>query len=198
MATRYNLADANLNLNAAGSALMNSLQNFPRIIFLAVTFLMVPPGIGSELLTDAEDFFEATFGDLQEELDLMQEEGKSHLLVMFETKDCPWCKRMKKQVLNRVKVQDYFQERFRIISLDAEGDVLLTDFNGEDILEKDFALKVLRVRATPVFVFFEPSGDIATKYTGAMKNAEDFILLGQYVDERRYEQMGFNKYKRNF
>ena len=108
----------------------------------------------SELAENAEEFFDVSFGDLQEELELVTEENKKALLVMFETEECPWCLRMKNQVLNRVAIQDYFKDQFRILSLDAEGDVEVVDFDGNLISSKDFALKNLRVRATPVFVFF--------------------------------------------
>jgi thioredoxin-related protein len=59
-------------------------------------------------------------------------------------------------VLNRVQVQDYYHQNFRIVSVDVEGDVPIIDFDGSEILSKDYALKVLRVRATPVFVFLIP------------------------------------------
>ena len=115
---------------------------------------------------------------------------------MFETEDCPWCTRMKLQVLNRVKVQDYFRANFRVISVDAEGDVPVVDFTGEEMTSKEFALKSLRVRATPVFAFFDTSGSLITKYTGAVKNAHDFLLLGRYVVEGHYQTERFNRYRR--
>ena len=42
------------------------------------------------LAESAGDFFDQSFGDLQEELEIIQDEGKKALLVMFETEDCPW------------------------------------------------------------------------------------------------------------
>ena len=167
--------------------------------FLALVVLVYPlqaMEVDLNQLGDAEEFFDISFGDLQEELDLVNEEEKTGLLVMFETEDCPWCKRMKQQVLNRVAIQDYFHEHFRIISLDAEGDVEVVDFDGTPITSKDFALKTLRVRATPVFVFFDGQGEKITRYTGALKNAYDFMLLGRYVVEGHYQSGGFNKFKR--
>ena len=149
-----------------------------------------------EVLTSAEDFFDISFGDLQEELELVREEGKTGLLLMFEMEDCPWCDRMKVQVLNRMHVQDYFHENFRIITVDVEGDVPIVDFDGNEIPSKDFALKVLRVRATPVFVFFDAEGKLITRYTGAVKNPHDFMLLGKYVVEGHFETTGFNAYRR--
>ena len=143
-----------------------------------------------------EDFFDVSFGDMQEELALVQEEKKKGLLVMFETKDCPWCHRMKLQVLNRVAVQEYFHSHFRILSLDAEGDVEIVDFDGNPLTSREFSLKAMRVRATPVFAFFDQDGELITRYTGALKNAHDFILLGRYVVEGHYNDTKFNQFKR--
>ena len=144
----------------------------------------------------AESFFDISFGDLPEELAMVEEEEKKALLIMFETEDCPWCTRMKQQVLNRVAIQDYFHEHFRIISVDAEGDVPMVDFDGNEVTSKSFSLQALRVRATPVFAFFDSSGEMITKYTGAVKNAYDFLLLGQYVAQGHYENTRFNQYRR--
>ena len=147
-------------------------------------------------ITSADDFFDISFGDLQEELEIVQDEGKRGILMMFETKDCPWCTRMKQQVLNRVAVQDYFHENFRILSIDAEGDVPIVGFDGIEMPSKEFALSVLRVRATPVFLFFNVNAEIIAKYTGAVKNAYDFLLLGRYVVDEHYKDTRFNKFRR--
>ncbi len=144
----------------------------------------------------AEDFFDVSFDDFQEELAIVQEEDKTGILVMFETKDCPWCVRMKQQVLNRVAVQNYFKEHFRVLTLDAEGDIPVIGFQGEELTSKDFALKNLRVRATPVFVFFDRKGELMTRYTGTLKNAHDFLLLGRFVVEGHYQSGRFNQFRR--
>ncbi len=161
---------------------------------------MVPLGAQavdtSAIAEDVEAFFDVSFGDLQEELEIIQEEDKAALLVMFETEDCPWCTRMKQTVLNRQAVQDYFHENFRVLSMDAEGDVIVTDFDGNDITTKDFSLRAMRVRATPVFAFFDHNGELMTRYTGALKNAEDFLLLGRFVAEGHYRETRFSKFRR--
>ena len=148
------------------------------------------------LAENPEDFFDVSFGDLSEELDLVKEENKKGVLVMFETEDCPWCHRMKLQVLNRVAVQEYFHRHFRILSLDAEGDLEVVDFDGNPVTSREFSLKAMRVRATPVFVFFDHNGEIMTRYTGALKNAHDFMLLGRYVVEGHFNNMRFNQFRR--
>lgn len=162
----------------------------------ASMFLLLQSTVAQETLVNPEGFFESTFGDLQEELEIVGEEEKKALLIMFETKDCPWCERMKKQVLNRAAVQSFYQENFRVIAMDAEGDLMVVDFDGNEIEESEFALKVLRVRATPVFAFFNAQGELIARYTGAFKNAADFILFGQYVVHEKYQDMKFSKYRR--
>ncbi len=143
-----------------------------------------------------EHFFDQSLGDFSEELTTARDEGKSGILIMFEMDECPFCHRMKTTVLNRVDVQDYFKQHFLIIPLDIEGDVEISDFAGKEVKQKDFASKTYRVRATPVFAFFDLSGKLVAKYTGATRNADEFMLLGRYVVEGAYKTTSFTRYKR--
>lgn len=147
---------------------------------------------------DVGEFFDESFNDLQEDLATAKENGKKALLIMFEMDECPFCHRMKTTILNRSDIQDYFKEHFYVVSVDIEGDVEMTTFQGETMAQKDFALKEHRVRATPVFQFIDLEGEAIKngRLTGATKNAEEFMLLGQYVVEKQYENMPFFKYKR--
>jgi len=154
------------------------------------------PASAETILPSEVSFFEETFGDMPDELSTMDDENKKALLIMFGTDDCPWCTRMKQTVLNRQSVQDYFKEHFRIIYLNAEGGAPIVDFDGQDTSETKFALKLLRVRATPVFAFFNADGELLTKYTGTTKNADDFLMLGEYVVGDHYKQGKFSKYRR--
>ena len=143
-----------------------------------------------------EYFFDQTFGDLSEDLATARDDGKQGILIMFEMDECPFCHRMKTTVLNQVAVQEYFKKHFLILPMDIEGDVEITDFEGNAMKQKDFAFKQFRVRATPVFAFFDLDGNKLTKYTGATRDADEFLLLGQYVVEKAYEHTSFTRYKR--
>ncbi len=141
-------------------------------------------------------FFDQTFGDFQEELARAREEGKLGILLFFEQEECPFCHRMKDTVLNRPDVQRWFRERFLAFAVDIEGDMEITDFRGRVMPMKVWAEKVHRVRATPVFVFYDLEGRAVARYTGATSGPEEFLLLGRYVAERAYERMPFARYKR--
>lgn len=141
-------------------------------------------------------FFNETWGDFSEELEKAKAEGKKGVLLFFEMDECPFCHRMKTTVLNQPEVQKYFRQHFLNFSVDIEGDVELTTFKGETMLQKDFAFKVNRVRATPVFAFYDLQGEQVVRYTGATSSIEEFMWLGEYMEKGLYKKMRFTKYKR--
>jgi thioredoxin-related protein len=143
-------------------------------------------------------FFDQSLGDFSEELELAKENGKKAILIMFEMDECPFCHRMKQTVLNQPEIQDYYKENFMVFSVDIEGDVEMTDFKGQVLSQKDFAFKGNRVRATPVFAFFDLNGDPikGARFTGATNGPEEFMWLGEYVVEGVYNEMSFTRYKR--
>lgn len=141
-------------------------------------------------------FFDQSLGDFQEELEVARDEGKKGILIMFEMDECPFCHRMKTRVLNQVEVQDFYKEHFLIYTVDIEGDVEVTDFSGMPVKEKDFAFKQFKVRATPVFGFFDLEGKLITRFTGATNNAQEFLWLGEFVVNDHYKTSNFSRYKR--
>ncbi|HHH13204.1 MAG TPA: thioredoxin [Thiolapillus brandeum] len=143
-------------------------------------------------------FFDQTFGDFSEELSSAREQGKKGILIMFEMEECPFCHRMRTQVLNRKDVQEYFRRHFLIFSVDIEGDIEITDFRGRPTTMKEFAFRQFRVRATPVFQFIDLEGRPIRRgrYTGATRDAEEFLLLGRYIVEEAWRKMSFSRYKR--
>lgn len=141
-------------------------------------------------------FFSQSFGDLREELENARNNGKKGLFIMFHNTECPWCAKMKANVLNQVSVQDYFRKYFVNLQIDTEGSEMVTDFDGKEMMEKDFALKHNRIRATPVFLYFDTNGRQLMKYTGATRNVEEFMWLGEFIVGEHYKNKRFAIYKR--
>ncbi|MEJ2212971.1 MAG: thioredoxin fold domain-containing protein, partial [Gammaproteobacteria bacterium] len=67
-----------------------------------------------------QHFFYASFGDLSEEVLNARDAGQKGVMLMFEEDDCPFCARMKKTILNRVDVQEYYRANLRPILIDKE------------------------------------------------------------------------------
>jgi thioredoxin-related protein len=141
-------------------------------------------------------FFHQSFNSLPDEVAAAKSGGQQAILIMFEAEDCPWCAKMKATVLNQVAVQDYYRKHFRILMMDVNGDVSMTDFSGKEMPQKDFAFKHNRVRATPVFTFFGLDGKLLTKYTGAVRDPEEFLWLGEFVESGAWKTTNFTAYKR--
>ncbi|MCK4587795.1 MAG: thioredoxin fold domain-containing protein [Gammaproteobacteria bacterium] len=141
-------------------------------------------------------FFNETWGNFQEELVKAREEGKKGILLFFEIDICPFCHRMKRTVLNQPEVQDYFRENFLIFSVDVEGDVEIVDFDGKIINQNVFSEKVNRVRATPVFMFYDLEGKPVVRFTGPTSGVQEFMWLGEYFVGGHYKKLRFTKFKR--
>jgi len=141
-----------------------------------------------------ERFFELSFGDLRAEASEARKSGKQALLVMYHFDDCPYCARMKREVLSRPEVQSYYASRFRAIAIDTRGAQELTSFSGKLLPEKEFA-RAAGVRATPSFQFFAPDGTLLATHAGAIYDAAEFLLLGEYVASGAYRNSSFAAYR---
>ena len=159
------------------------------IVILSFTFQ--PKLIASEL-----EFFDQGFGDFSEELETAKEEGKSGVFIFFEMDDCPFCHRMKTMILNKPEVLAFYKKHFKIFVVNIDGDVEMTDFQGNVMTQKEFSFKQQRVRATPVFAFFDLNGKRVVKYTGPTSSVEEFIWLGEYMVNKEYKKSSFTRYKR--
>lgn len=166
------------------------------IFFFSLILLMYVQTLSAE--DTPVSFFDESFNDLQEEIASAKEDNKKALLIMFEMDECPFCHRMKTTILNQPAVLDFYRKNFRIININIEGDLELTDFAGEETTQKAFSLQQHRVRATPVFIFFDLDGKPMKngRFTGATKDVKEFLLLGHYIAENKNETMPFIKYKR--
>lgn len=169
-----------------------------RITNLLATFvLLVPLMSGATESRDPDKyFFNESFGNFSEEAQTAKSEGKHGVLIFFEMDECPFCHYMKTNVLNRPDVQEFYRQNFLNFTVDIEGDIEVTDFQGRHMTQKDFAFKENRVRATPVIAFYDLSGKEVFRHTGRTSDADEFMLMGRYISEGIYKQMPFTKYKR--
>ncbi len=168
-----------------------------RLTVVCSLFLATTLSANADTIRDPEThFFQQSFGDLQEEITIAQDENLFGLMIMFETNDCPWCERMKKTVLNQASVQDFYRKNFRILTLNIEGDTPIVDFAGQEITEKEFSLKHNRIRATPAFLFFDQNGERVMRFTGTTKDPQEFLWLGEFVADGHYQKSKFPVYKR--
>ncbi len=141
-------------------------------------------------------FFNLNSGDLKAELADAKSAGKQAVFVMFEQEGCPGCLHMKEHVLNQPEVQKFYRDRFVNLSIDIFGAVPVTDFAGRSLTEKSYA-QAVRVKGTPTLVFHDLTGNEVLRILGPVKDADEFLLLGEYVASGAYRTRNFAEYKQS-
>jgi thioredoxin-related protein len=175
---------------------MGASWNAGRAILAAALVLLAWTATAQPTRDPALHFFQAGFGDLQEELALARAEGKQGLFVMFSAEACTPCIVMKKTVLNQVAVQERFRRHFRVLEIDYNGDAEMADLDGRRMRSKDYAQHVARVRGTPSFTVIGLDGKELLRHYGPT-NGRQFMWFADYVVDGAYRREPFEAYWRD-
>ena len=156
--------------------------------------LLPIPATGEDGMHE-QDWFHESFLDLSEDLTEAASNNK-RLVIIWEQRGCPYCKRMHEVNLRIPKITDSIKDNFLVIRLNLWGDRKVTDFDGEVLKEKDLANK-WGVLFTPTLIFYPETVDKIGGKTG--KDAEvlripgyfkpfHFYFLFKYARTNGYEQ----------
>lgn len=161
-----------------------------------VFFITLYPLAGQAQEDSEESFLQQTWGDLREELENARNDGKKGIFLFFEMDECPFCRRMKQNIFVQPEVREYYHQHFLVFPIDIEGDTELTDFTGKVTTSKGFA-EELRVRATPVIIFFDLEGRPVHRHTGPTRDAREFLWLGEFVADEHFRAQKFSTFRRS-
>jgi thioredoxin-related protein len=171
----------------------------------ALSALRYTPVRAEPILTDdglyKEPWFLESFLDLADDLEGAHAEGK-RFVIMWELKGCPYCKETHFVNFARDDIADYIKANFVVEQLNIIGSRRVTDFDGQDLSEKELARKY-DVRFTPTFQFFaeraQPLKDLAPQKREVARapgylRPEDFLAMFRYVREKAYETKSLRDY----
>ena len=162
--------------------------------------LLPMPELGEDGLY-VQSWIHDSFLDLNEDLAEAEAEGK-RLMIVWEQRGCPYCKRMHEVNLRIPRIVDSIEKDFMVLQLNMWGDREVTDFDGEVLKEKDLATK-WRVQFTPTVQFFptslkevgnKPGKDAeVVRIPGYFKPFHFFFLLhyaktGGYAEEKNFQR----------
>lgn len=168
-----------------------------RLFLLLAALAALPAALGAADTRDSDDyFFNLNTGDLKAELADAKNAGKKAMFVMFEQDGCPGCLYMKKNVLNRVDVQKFYRERFVNFTINIFGAVPIRDLAGRDVTEKSYS-QSLGIHGTPTFAFYDLGGNEVVRIVGPIKEATEFLLLGEFVASGAYKTRQFAEYRQS-
>lgn len=135
---------------------------------------------------------ESIDNDYQGEIEALADEGK-FLVLFFHQAGCPYCDKMRARVHPAPKVMEYFTEKFVMMESNIRGNLDIVMPDGTEGTERDFAKK-LRIRATPVFAFYDNDGTVALRTTGFL-DTKQFLMAGKYVADGVHKtKVSFFKY----
>jgi len=159
---------------------------FPFLTALSVLMLSVIAPLGS---AQADYRQESIDNDYQGEVQAAADEDK-YLVLFFHQAGCPYCDKMRARVHPAPEVMTYYDQHFVMMESNIKGNLDVVMPDGAEGTEADMGRK-MRVRATPVFVFYDKDGSAALRTTGYL-DEKQFLLAGKYVVD------GVHKTKKSF
>ena len=141
--------------------------------------------------TTMPSWFSNSFLDLSEDVEELASENKK--LILFVHQDnCPYCNLFVTKNLANEKIKQKIVDNFAIVDINMFGSRELTDVDGEDYTEKEFALKH-KIQFTPTLMFFDNEGNQVLRLNG-YANIKNLNTALDYVKNKRYKLMSYKDY----
>lgn len=172
---------------------MRVMRTLARLVLLVAGIALLPAALAVERDPDSH-FFMPFLGDLRDELGEARADSRKGLLVMYHFEECPSCQRMRREVLNRPEVQDWYRRTFRPIAIDIRGAQPITDLNGKTLSETAYG-RAVKIHGTPTFDFYALDGTRVYRHVGGLFDPADFLLLGRFVAAGAYNGQSFKDYR---
>lgn len=174
---------------------ITKIKLFLRVVLMS-SLLPVLMSISPQAWSANDLFFDESFGNYQEELEVAKEAGKKGIFMFFHMEECPFCHRMRSTIMTEPDVVSLYKDNFLTFMFDIEGSHAVVDFDGTESTGQALAENKYRVRATPVMMIFDIEGKPLVKYTGPTRTKEEFKWLAEYVLDGSYQTQSFTAYKR--
>jgi thioredoxin-related protein len=133
-------------------------------------------------------WFKLSFLDFADDLDEAVADGKRGLLVYFGQKHCAYCEKLLEVNFGeKADIVDYTRKYFDVVGMDIHGQRSVTGFDGEELSEREFALKQ-KIDFTPTLVFYDRERREALRLSGyyppyKFRAALEFVADGFYTKE---------------
>lgn len=157
--------------------------------------LLLAFGLGSaQAAAGWERFFTLSDGDMQAELHDARAAGKIGVILIYQQDPCPYCERMKENILARPDVQKWYGPRFASYSIDVRGSTAMTDFTGRKTTAGGYAREVL-LRGAPAMDFYDLQGRLVARVPGEIPDWKTFLALGDWVASGAHAKQTFEQFR---
>lgn len=148
----------------------------------------------TEYRDPADHFFQPFLGDLRAEISDARANGRKGVVVMYHFEECPYCIRMKREVLSRPDVQEWYRSQFVVLGIDVRGAQPITGLDGKVLPEREYG-RAVGVRGTPSFDFYGTDGKHLYRHAGPLYDPAEFLMLGRYIASGAHRNQTFQEYR---
>ena len=165
-----------------------------RVIVALFGVMATMTGSAAEYRDPEDHFFQPFLGDLRSEIAEARASGRKGVVVMYHFEECPYCIRMKREVLSRPDVQEWYRSQFVVLGIDVRGAQPITGLDGKVLPEREYG-RAVGVRGTPSFDFYGTDGKHLYRHTGPLYEPADFLMLGRYIASGAHRNQTFQEYR---
>jgi len=164
------------------------------LLTLAALLLTLAAAATAHASEGWEHFFTRGLGDFREELADARGAGKQGIVFIYQQEPCPYCERMKANILSRADVQKWYGPRFAAYAIDIRGSTAMTDFAGRKTTEGGYSREAL-VHGAPVVDFYDLQGRLVARVPGEIPHWKIFLALGDWVASGAHAKQSFEQYR---
>lgn len=131
-------------------------------------------------------WFKKSFMVLNEDVAEAATQGR-HVMLFMHLDECPYCARLLDENFRTGETRDFTEKHFDVIAINIRGQNPVEWFDGKSHSERELA-GMLKIKATPTLVFFDPKGKIVLQLNGyrkppALRQALDYVNGKHYQSE---------------
>lgn len=141
--------------------------------------------------TTMPSWFSSSFLDLNEDIEELSLDNKT-LIIFVHQDNCPYCNLFVTKNLSNEKIKQKIVENFGIVDINMFGSRELSDVDGEDYTEKEYAIKH-KIQFTPTLIFFDKEGNQVLRLNG-YANIKNLNSALDFVKNKRYKLMSYKDY----
>merc|ERR1711879_556892 len=145
--------------------------------------------------TTMPSWFYNSFLDFSEDIEELASQNKN-LILFIHQDNCPYCHLFVTKNLANEEIKQKITENFSIVDINMFGNRELTDVDGNDYTEKEYAIKH-KIQFTPTLIFFDKNGKQVLRLNGyaniknlntAYKRHKQRITKNKSNNKRRTER----------
>lgn len=136
-------------------------------------------------------WFYNSFLDLNEDIEELASNNK-RLILYISQNNCPYCHKFVNENLQDKEIVSKIKTNFEMINIDMFGNNEVVDINGDELSEKDYAIKH-KIQFTPTLIFFDEKSNEILRLNGYV-NIKQFNIALDYISNKNETKIAYKDF----